>query len=57
MIANLHKLFSVISVSETWLNEQTSKLVDIPGYHFISNPRKHKTGVGTALYLQDNYEI
>ena len=29
--------FSVIGISETWLNDSTLNLVDIPGYNFVSN--------------------
>ena len=37
------------------LNYQTHDLVDIPGYHFISN-RTYKTGGRTGLYLQNNFQ-
>ena len=56
MIANFLKPFSAIGVSETWLSDQNFNFIDIPGYHFISNHRKNKTGGGTDLYLQDHYE-
>lgn len=31
--------FSVIGISETWLNDSTLDLVDIPGHNFVSNHR------------------
>jgi exonuclease III len=56
MLAQLHKSFSVIGLVETWLKDQTLELVNIPGYNFVSNHRRDKTGSGTGLYIQDNLE-
>ena len=53
LIASLNKPFSAIGVSETWLNDKTCDLVNIPGYDFISNHRAYKTGGGVGIYLQD----
>jgi hypothetical protein len=36
LLANLRKSFSVIGVTETWLNDLTSDLVNIPGYTALS---------------------
>ena len=38
------------------LDDTSFNFVDLPSYHFISNHRKHNTGGGTGLYLQDHYE-
>ena len=56
LIANLHKSFCAIGISETWLNDQTFDLVNVPGYCFISNHRSGKTGGGVGLYLQDHLQ-
>ena len=57
LLANLRKSFSVIGVTETWLNDLTSDLVNIiPGCSFVSNHRKSKTGGGTGLYLKNNLQ-
>ena len=56
MLSNLKKSFSVIGVSETWLNDHTFDQVNIPGYKFVSNHRRTKSGDGTGLYLQDNFD-
>ena len=56
MIAQSHKSFAVIGISEIWLNDQTFEIVKIPGYDFVSDHRKHKSGGGTGLYLQENFE-
>jgi hypothetical protein len=47
MLAQLHKSFFVIGLVETWLKDQTLELVNIPGYNFVSNHRRDKTGGGT----------
>ena len=41
-LLSLNMLFSVVAVSETWLHKSNSDLLNIPGYHFISNSREHK---------------
>ena len=46
--------FSVVAVSETWLHKSNSDLFNIPGYHFISNSREHKSGGGVGLYIQSD---
>ena len=45
--------FSLIEVTETWLNDLTSDLVNIPGYSFVSNHRRSKIGGGFGLYLKN----
>lgn len=56
MLGNLRNLFSVIGVSETWLNDTTAEQVDITGYNFVSNHRKSKSGGGVGIYLQNDLE-
>jgi hypothetical protein len=53
---NLRKSFSIIGVSETWLNDETSDLVNFSGYNFISNHRLSKVGGGVGLYLQNHFQ-
>jgi hypothetical protein len=53
---NLHKSFSIIGVSETWLNDETSDLVNFSGYNFISNHRLSKVGGRVGLYLQNHFQ-
>ena len=40
ILKSLKRAFSVVSVSETWLTDSTSELVNITGYNFVSNHRK-----------------
>ena len=56
LLARLTKQFSIIGISETWLNDNTYDLVNIQGYNYISNHRKDKTGGGVAVYLQDTLD-
>jgi hypothetical protein len=56
LLSHLQGPLSVIGVTETWLNDLTSDQVNIPGYNFVSNHRKSKTGGGTGIYLQNCLE-
>ena len=41
--------FSVIGISETWLND-SSHSVDISGFKFLHKYRQNRTGGGVGLY-------
>jgi hypothetical protein len=42
--------FSVIGVTETWLNDSSAQLVNIDGYDFISKCRQNRAqGGGVGL--------
>ena len=56
MLTKISRLFSVIGISETWLNDHTSDQVNITGYNFISNHRTSKIGGGIGLYLLHHFE-
>lgn len=43
---------SVIDVTETWINDATSKLANITGYNFFSNHRISESGVRVGIYLK-----
>ena len=45
--------FSVIGISETWLNENNADLYDLNGYVTIKGYRKQKRGGGVSLYIRD----
>ena len=54
--AYLHTLqnnFTVIGISETWLNETNASLYDLPGYKVVNNYRKGKRGGGVSLYIRN----
>ena len=50
MMAEINAKFSVIGISETWLQD-ISHTVDIDGYNFVHNHRSDRTGGGVGLYL------
>lgn len=54
MLSNLKKSFSVIGVTETWLNDHTFDQVNIPGYKFVSNHRSTKSG---DLYIKKHKHL
>ena len=49
--------FSIIGVSETWLNKSNEHLFNIPGFNFISNIRQHKSGGGVGLHIKDDLKF
>ena len=54
ILKSLNRAFSVLGVSETWLTDSTSELVNITGYNFVSNHRKSKVDGGVGIYLQND---
>ena len=59
LVASINCSLSAICISETWLNEATSSLFNLPGYTFISNSRPCRSGGGIGIYLNEilNYKI
>jgi len=49
---NLSVAFSVIGLSETWLNERNFDLYDIDGYNGVHNYRVNRTGGGVSLMVK-----
>ena len=56
-VSTLNMSFSIIGVSETWLNKSNEHLFNIPGFNFISNIRQHKSGGGVGLYIKDDLKF
>lgn len=46
----VHK-FSVIGISETWLNIDNKSQIQLPGYLFVNNNRNTKTGGGVGMFI------
>lgn len=55
-LKQLNNQFTVTALSETWLNEEQTAVVDIEGYEMYSMNRNHKKGGGVALYIHKNYK-
>ena len=53
----LNHEFSVLALSETWLNEEVTSLFDIPNYNALHYCRKAKSGGGVSLYLHNKYQF
>ena len=45
--------FSVIGITETWLDDISCLLYTMPNYNFIENHRNNKSGGGVAIFLRD----
>ena len=46
----VHK-FSVIGISEMWLNIDNESQTQLPGYSFVNNNRNVKTGGGVGMFI------
>ena len=57
-LSNIETKFSIMGLSETWLQHSDS-LVDMSGYKFIHNHRLNRAGGGVGLYCSDdlNYKV
>ena len=51
--------FSLIGISQTWLNNDNESLIDLPGYSFVNVNRKTKTGGGVGMFISSalNYRV
>lgn len=49
------KKFSVIAVSETWLDDEKGPEVEMVGYELFTLNRNRKKGGGVALYINSNF--
>ena len=55
LLDSLNQKFSIIGISETWLNNLEHN-VDIDGYNFVHNYRSDRPGGGVGLYLASELE-
>ena len=53
LLSNVNLKFSLIGISETWLNDSSSS-VDIDGYSFVHKSRENRFGGGVGLYVSSN---
>ena len=45
--------FSIVALSETWLQDTTCTLYNLPGYSFIEQHRRERTGGGVGLFIKE----
>ena len=50
-LSNLNHTFSVVGVSETWLNQENCDMYGIDNYNHVYRFRTDKVGGGTSLYV------
>ena len=53
-ISNFNHTFSIITLSETWLNDDSPKLIDIDDYILLSAPRVGRRSGGVAIYVHNS---
>ena len=58
LLANLDVKFSIVGITETWL-QNSAHNVDINGYDFVFKNRSSKSGGGVGLYVSNdlNFKI
>ena len=65
-VSDLHKLLrlqpkqrqiDICIVSETWLNDRSQKLVQIPGYQLVCNNRKNRKGGGVGILISNHIKF
>ena len=58
LLANLDVKFSIVGITETWL-QNSAHNVDINGYYFVFKNRSFKSGRGVGLYVSNdlNFKI
>ena len=55
-LQNINIDFSVVGVSETWLNASNVDTCNISGYNHVCNYRKGKRGGGVSLFLRQGID-
>ena len=56
-IENINYNFSVIGISETWLNSGNVDCYGLNGYNHYYLYREHKRGGGVSLYINSNFTV
>ena len=47
----------MVSLNETWLRQETIKLVNIPGFSYVGNIRHGRSGGGVGLLISDEVKF
>lgn len=56
-LSTLNHEFSIIGLSETWLNQSTSQLYDFPNDTLVHCCRSNRVGGGVSLLIRENIEF
>ena len=54
VLNNLNHAFSIISLTETWLNDETSENFNLNNYNFVCSNRANRKGGGVGFYISNN---
>ena len=54
VLNSLNHAFSIISLTETWLNDQTSENFKLNNYNFVCSNRANRKGGGVGFYISNN---
>ena len=52
-VGDFQPSFDAIAISETWMTDESTHLINIPSYSFIGVHRQQKKGGGVGLYIRD----
>ena len=53
---NLDVCFTVVCVTETWLNNANVNTYELPGYLHEFDYHKNKIGAGVSIFVKNNVE-
>ena len=49
--------FTLLGVTETWMNDMNCDYFSMPAYHFIENHRSDRSGGGVGIFLRRNCDF
>lgn len=52
-----NNMFSVICITETWLNESSATLASLPNFNFVSKNRNLKAGGGVGFFIKESLKF
>ena len=55
LIANINHKFSVLAITERWVQVSNVNDLSFEGYNFVSNNRANRTGGGVGLFIDQNF--
>ena len=56
LLSSLSVTIDIICISETWLNESTTSLINIDRYHVFNVYRESRRGGGVSIFVNDAYQ-
>lgn len=56
-LSELNFSFSLIGLTETWLDDCSSSLISLPNYNFVFSNRQNKIGGGVGLFIKNSFNF